>query len=208
VLVRSLLVILHPGADSPQATGYYERGFAHEPFDVALRYRALRVWQVPARQWLTGGLGLVPLAPLGEVSPRQLPQMIAQMKRRLDRETTPRLARDLWSATYILMGLRYEQALVRAVLKGVQSMEESSTYQAILEEGELREARKLILLQGRSRFGQQASPQVVAALEALTEASQLEELSIRLLQVSSWKELLGANGAGRRGRSRKTPGSH
>jgi hypothetical protein len=105
LLVRSLLVILHPGADSPQATGYYERGFANEPFDVAFRYRALRVWQVPARRWLTGGLGLVPLAPLGEVPPRQLPRVIAQMKRRLDREATPRLAKELWSATYILMGI-------------------------------------------------------------------------------------------------------
>ena len=213
--VRSLLVILHPGADSPQATGYYERGFANEPFDVAFRYRALRVWQVPARQWLTGSLGLVPLAPLGEVPPRQLPRVIAQMKRRLDREATPRLAKELWSATYILMGLRYEEALIQAVLKGVGSMRESVTYKAILEEGKaegiaegsVHEARKMILLQGRSRFKQPASPQVVAALEAITEASQLEELGIRLLQVSSWQELLGTNGAGRRGR-RRTPSSY
>jgi predicted transposase YdaD len=209
--VRSLLVILHPGADSPQATGYYERGFANEPFDVALRYRALRVWQVPAWQWLTGGLGLVPLAPLGEVPPRQLPRVIAQMKRRLDREATPRLAKELWSATYILMGLRYDQALIQAVLKGVGKMKESVTYQAILEEGKtegsVQEARKMILLQGRSRFKQPASPQVVAALEAITEASRLEELGVRLLQVSSWQELLGTNGGGRRGR-RRTPSSH
>jgi hypothetical protein len=86
-------------------------------------------------------------------------------------------------------------------------MKESVTYQAILEEGmaegSLEEARKLILLQGRSRFEQPASPQVVAALDAITEASQLEELGVRLLQVFSWQELLGANGAGRRGRRRK-----
>jgi hypothetical protein len=61
--VRSLLVVLHRGADSPQLTGLYERGFAEEPSDVTLRYRIVRVWQVPAEQWLSGGLGLVPLAP-------------------------------------------------------------------------------------------------------------------------------------------------
>src|SRR5947209_528129 len=55
--VRSLLVLLHRGADSPQLTGLYERGFAGEPFDVALRYRLLRVWLVAAQQWLAGGLG-------------------------------------------------------------------------------------------------------------------------------------------------------
>jgi predicted transposase YdaD len=136
--------------------------------------------------------------------------------RRLDQEAPPRLAKELWSATYILMGLRYEQALIQAVLRGVMNMKESVTYQAILEEGMaegeakgvLKEARKMVLLQGRSRFGQPASPQVVAALEALTEARQLEELGVRLLQVSSWQELLGSTGAGRRGRSRRTPSSH
>jgi hypothetical protein len=78
--VRSLLVVLHRGADSPQLTGYYERGFPDEPFDVALRYRVLRVWEVPSAQLLGGGLGLVPLAPLGDVQQGQLPTVIAQMK--------------------------------------------------------------------------------------------------------------------------------
>jgi predicted transposase YdaD len=94
-------------------------------------------------------------------------------------------------------------------------MKESVTYQAILEEGKaegiaegsLKEARKMVLLMGRSHFGQPASPRVVAALEAITEASQLEELGVRLLQVSGWQELLGTNGAGRRGR-RRPPSSH
>ena len=63
LMVRSLLVLLHRGADSPQLTGLYERGFPEEPFDVALRYRVVRVWQVAAAQWLAGGLGLLPLAP-------------------------------------------------------------------------------------------------------------------------------------------------
>ena len=77
-------------------------------------------------------------------------------------------------------------------------MKESVTYQAIIEE----EARKMLLLQGRSRFGK-PSPQVVAALNALTDVSRLEELGVRLLNVSSWEELLGLNGPGRRRRSRK-----
>src|SRR5207302_261632 len=57
--VRSLLVLLPRGADSRQLTGLYERGFADEPFDVALRYRCVRVWQLPAEMWLSGGLGLL-----------------------------------------------------------------------------------------------------------------------------------------------------
>lgn len=37
LLVRSLLVLLHKGADSPQLKGVYRRGFAGEPPDVMLR---------------------------------------------------------------------------------------------------------------------------------------------------------------------------
>jgi hypothetical protein len=86
LLVRSLAVLLHRGADSPQLTGVYERGFPGEPADVMLRYRVVRVWQVPAERWLSGGLGVLPLAPLGAVSEAGLPAVIVQMKARMDRE--------------------------------------------------------------------------------------------------------------------------
>ena len=193
LMVRSLLVLLHRGADSPQLTGLYERGFPEEPFDVALRYRVVRVWQVAAAQWLAGGLGLLPLAPLGEVRHEELSAVIAQMKERLEREVSPRQAAELWSAAYYLMGLRYEPAFVRILLQGVRTMKESSTYMATIEEGKEEEARKFLLMLGRSRFGE-PSPQVVAALNGLTDLSRLEELGVRLLHVSSWEELLGLNG--------------
>src|SRR4051794_9656603 len=116
--VRSLLVLLHKGADSPQLTGLYERGFEGEPFDAALRYRPLRVWEVSAQAWLSGGLGPVPLAPLGKVRRSALPAVIAQMQRRIESEATPSQAAELWSATSILMGLRYEKNLVDLLLQG------------------------------------------------------------------------------------------
>ena len=207
--MRTLLVLLHRGADSPQLTGFYERGFPGEPSDVTLRYRVVRVWEVPAREWLAGGLGLVPLAPLGDVRQAELPAVVAQMKQRFERER-PRQAAELWSAAYILMGLRYQDALIQTLLRGVMSLEESVTYQAILRKGEARgeargratEARRMLLAQGRARFGK-PSARVVAALEDLSDLDQLEELGVRLLQASSWEELLGGNGAARRSRGRK-----
>jgi hypothetical protein len=204
--VRTLLVLLHRGADSPQLTGFYERGFPEEPFDVGLRYRIVRVWRVPPDKWLTGGLGLVPLAPLGDVRQEELPKIIGRMKRRFDREVPPRLAAELWSAAYILMGVRYERALIQRLLQGVVAMKESVTYQAIIEEGELKgkveEARRILLLLGRDHFGEPSSD-VQAALDSLVDVNRLEELTVRLKHVSSWQELLGLNGAGRRGRRRK-----
>jgi predicted transposase YdaD len=195
--VRSLAVVLHRGADSPRLTGLYERGFPGEPADVTLRYRVVRVWQVPAERWLAGGLGVLPLAPLGAVQEAELPAVIAQMKQRLDREVPGGQAAELWSAAYILMSVRYEQALIQTLLQGVLAMKESVTYQAILREGEAKgeanEARKILLLQGRIRFGE-PPPQAVAALDAITDVSRLEELGARLLGASSWQELLDLNG--------------
>jgi hypothetical protein len=199
--VRTLLVLLHGGADSRKLTGLYERGFPGEPFDAALRYRILRVWEVPAATWLSGGLGLVPLAPLGSVQKADLPAVVAQMKQRFDREA-PSQAKELWSAVYILMGLRYERAMVQLLLRGVVNMKESTTYQAILEEGEAKEARKMLLLQGRDRFGE-PSAKIVALLGAVTDLGRLEALAVRLLHVKTWEELLGMNGTARHPRGRR-----
>lgn len=198
--VRTLLVLLHRGADSRKLTGLYERGFPGEPFDVALRYRVLRVWEVPAAAWLSGGLGLVPLAPLGSVPKADLPAVVARMKLRFDREA-PGQAKELWSAAYILMGLRYESAMVQSLLRGVVNMKESTTYQAILDEGKAEEARKMLLVQGREQFGE-PSAKIVAQLDAVTDLTRLEALGLRLLHVKTWEELLGANGTTRRPRGR------
>jgi predicted transposase YdaD len=203
--VRSLAVILHRDADSPQLTGLYESDFPNELPDVTLRYRVVRVWQVPAERWLAGGLGVLPLAPLGAVAEVELPAVIAQMKDRLDREVTRSEAAELWSATYILMGLRYADALIETLLQGVLAMEDSVTYQKILRkglaqgvtqglaQGRAEEARRLLLLLGRKHLGE-PSADARTALESLTDVDQLEELTLRLTDVSSWQELLGLPG--------------
>ena len=80
-------------------------------------------------------------------------------------------------------------------------MEESVTYQKTIRKGEamgeakgkLEEARKILLLLGRRRFGE-PSAEVAAGLEAVTDLNRLEELNERLLQATSWQELLGWNG--------------
>ena len=72
-------------------------------------------------------------------------------------------------------------------------MEESSTIRAFIEEGRVNgmveEARKIILRQGRIRFGE-AGDAVVSRLDAISDLEKLEQLVERLLIVSSWDELL------------------
>lgn len=68
-------------------------------------------------------------------------------------------------------------------------MRESTTYQAILEEGRADEARRIVLRQGRQKFGQ-PDRRVQAALERITDVEQLERLADRVLAATTWEELL------------------
>jgi hypothetical protein len=85
-------------------------------------------------------------------------------------------------------------------------MKDSVTYQAILEEGKAEgkaeEARRILLLLGRDRFGDPPAD-VRAALDGLADVTRLEELAVRLKQAASWQELLGLPGPRRRSPRRK-----
>ena len=93
-----------------------------------------------------------------------------EIARRLSGRRLRRQSSRVWSATYILMGLRWPRPLTEELFRRVRSMKESVTYQAILEEGEakgqLAEAKRLLRLQGESRFGPPDKPSVLA-LEAI-----------------------------------------
>jgi predicted transposase YdaD len=203
LLVRTAVVLLRPEAHSPVLTGKYIRAFPGQRPHLTFGYQVLRVWQAPPERFLSGGLGTLPLAPISAVTERELPGIIRQMEARLSGRQARGLAESLWSATYILMGLRYSRELARQLLQGVRSMRESVTYQAILEEGEAKgavaEAKKFILLQGSSRLGAPDGA-TKAALERLDDVQRLEELGVRLLTATSWRELLD------RPASRRRPG--
>lgn len=192
--VRSVLVLLRPESNLSNLTGLYQRQFPDEPPYLTIHYQVVRVWQLPVETLLAGGLGTLPLAPISAVAQADLPRVIERIKKRLRRRSRAE-AGSLWTATYVLMGLRYEQALINQLLQEVIAMEESVTYQAIVAKGErqgaLREARRTILLLGRERFGA-AGTSVTSAIEAIDDLERLEQLSIRLLQAESWKELLPA----------------
>jgi hypothetical protein len=207
--VQSVAVLLRPKADTPGITGIVQRhlpdGLCYHEF----HYDVVRVWQQPVESILAGGLGTLPLAPLSSVTRNALPAVVHRMEERLSRETGPHEAESLWTTTYVLMGLRYPLGFAAELLKGVRKMEESVTYQAIVAEGVAKgrtdEARRLLLRQGRKRFGTPDS-ETAAAVEAINNLDRLEELSERLLDVSSWEELLAPPRSRRRnGRSRKSP---
>jgi predicted transposase YdaD len=209
LLARSVIVLLRPAADGKELDGVVTYRLPEEDSYLEFRYRVVRLWRKPPEQFLAGQLGLLPLAPLSGVTEDQLPGVVRRMAERLKHEATVAEQEDLWTATHLLLGLRFPNDFVAQLLRGVLPMEESSTYQAIIAEGKelgrqegwTEEARKLLLRQGTKSFGPPAK-RVAAALNAITDLTKLEQLSERLLDVSSWEELLDLPPARRRSNGR------
>jgi predicted transposase YdaD len=201
--VASVAVLLCSQANLSTITGSYERWLPGEtdPYRV-FRYQVLRVWEMPVDRLLQGGVARVALAPIGAVSEVDLPAIVREMKQRFRSVTDRGRLGRLWTAVYVLMGMRYDQALIDQLLEGVLGMKESVTYQAIvaeglaegrtrgLAEGKLEEARKLLLDLGQHQFGKAAPAEIRATIEASQELRQLEQWTHKLIGSRSWAEVL------------------
>lgn len=147
---------------------------------LEFRHRVVRVWEQSVEAILAGGLGTLPLAPLTDEARKQLPAVIRRIDERLRWEAAPDEAATLWEATFWLLGLRYPSDVAQQLLQGVRAIKESSTYQAVLAEGEARRqaagARRIGLRQGSRRFGPPDQAARVA-LETITDLDRLERLS-------------------------------
>src|SRR5262249_49937084 len=133
--VESVVILLRREANLANLTGVYERRLpGKEPY-LRFTYQVIRVWELAPDGLLAGGPGTLPLAPISNVTQAELPGVIERMKKRLSEPNLRRQAPRLWAATYVLMGLKYEDSFIGQLLQGVERMEESTTYQAILAKG-------------------------------------------------------------------------
>jgi len=203
--VQSVAVLLSPAAESPALTGVLRRHLPGGRLYHEFHYLVVRAWREPVEALLGGGLGTLPLAPLAAVPREALPGIIRRMEERIGRELTPAQGAEFWTSTYVLMGLKYPGALAERLLQGVRSMENSVTYQAIvakglaagLAAGRIEGERRVLLRQGRARFGPPDAA-TSAAIEALDDPDRLEALADRLLDasVTDWTELLAPTRGG------------
>ena len=140
-----------------------------------------------------GPLSVAPFAPIADAPKSAVPEILRTLEARFFQEAPQGEAKELLTATGVLLGLRYPRNVVREFVKGLGRMKESSFYQMVLEEGKAEgkaeEARNLILLLGGKRFGA-PSAAVIAALNNVPDPERLETLAARLLEVESWEELL------------------
>ena len=213
--VLSVVILLRREADKPTLSELYQSRLPDGQVVLEFRYRVVRVWEVPVETILHGGLATLPMAPLADLGNTPLPRLIEQLAERIDREASIEEAGEIWTATYVLMGLSYSTEETETLLRGVRAMNESVTFQAILEQGReqgreqgleqgreqgleqgrLQEAVTLLFKFGRKQFGA-ASPSVVTSIEQITDLSRIEQLHERLHEVKSWDELLASRGKG------------
>src|SRR5438876_579558 len=93
-----------------------------------------------------------------------------------------------WECAISLVSSNLRRKCAGAFLE-VFFMEQSTTYQAIVRRGRAEGARRMLHLQGETKFGPpDAATQ--AAIESIDDLKQLEELCVRLMSAGSWQELL------------------
>jgi predicted transposase YdaD len=195
--VHTVALLLRREALTSDLTGEVVRYDDARREYLRFRYTAVRVWELDADTLLKGKLGAAPLALLTDDAESRLLKLVDQFADRVVRESpTIAEANLLLSCGYILLGLRYDEALANLLFHGVQKMRESSTYQAILREGRdegraeeavtARQEDLLALLQ--ERFGP-VPPEVEAKVRATMDVTKLQAALRRVLHIAGPDEL-------------------
>ena len=194
--VASTVVLLRPAADGPALSGTLQLDWDGDRY-LMFSYRVVRAWQQPVDAVLAGGLGILPLAPIADIAPADLPTVLGRMAERLATEAAPDQAATLWAATYLLAALRYRPGEADVIRSMGEAMRESWAYQEILREGEARgeargraeEASRVLIRLGTRRLGQPDAA-TTASLAELTDVERIERMIDRLLDATSWAEVL------------------
>jgi predicted transposase YdaD len=201
--VDSTVVLLRPAADGPEMSGRLEQRGPTGDVTLAFAFRVVRLWERPVEELLGGGLGVLPLAPLAAIEPERLPSVMRQIADRFLREAEPSAARELWAASTLLLGLRYDDEQIREVMQAMSWVRESSAYRVLVEEGraegramglaegEVIGARRVLLDLATAKLGP-PSPEDRAAVEAIADLDALRRMGRRILTATSWQEVLAA----------------
>jgi hypothetical protein len=188
--VKSVVVLLRPEANATNITGRLQRVGPDGSVYLDFRYDVIRLWEESFRALLDAGLGLLPLALLTNDARADLPAAFQQAEERLQRANLPAEgAARLRTISFVLMGLRYNEEVIRNLYQGVTAMEESTTYQFILRQGAAREAHKILLRQGQRKWGT-PSQEIQAAIRGIEDLERLERMGEAVLDVAGWQELL------------------
>ena len=91
--------------------------------------------------------------------------------------------------TYLLTGLRVRRDVAARIFRGVRAMHESDTYQAILDEGQAKATREVILVWGEDRFVP-PDESAKARLNNITDLSRLKRIARQTPKAAGWQDVL------------------
>lgn len=195
--VVSVVVLLHPAADSPRITGRVVERHADDA-GLEFKYRTVRVWELPCEPLLSGPIGTLPLAALSDVAPGELPAVVARLRQRLADEPAEARPADVWDATKWLLLARYPHGFTEAnMMLTLADLEQTWAYKEIIQKGRaegLAEGlavgradglRQTLLRLGATKFGK-PSRATEARVAAATDPVELDRLTLRLLTADSW----------------------
>jgi predicted transposase YdaD len=192
----SVLVVLAEVAYTPAYSGRYP---VAAPFGPAWEfgYTVVRVWELDPGRLLSGPLALAPLAPVSNLPVTEAADVVLEVSRRASRETDPVTATRLQTAVGLLLQLRYGPVTAQEIIRKYPEIREYAAFKTFLEEGraegraegKVEGLRGSVLRLGRKKFGP-PTPEQEAAVNAITDLARLEALSEKLLDVSTWDELL------------------
>ena len=165
-------------------------------------YSVVRVWEIPAERFLSGGAGLMPLAMLTDEAQADPKAAFAQIAQRLKpRFPNPRDQKEFVTRTLVLAGLRYEQETIQMLMGMVNAMKESVTWKLIhedgvkegkeegWEEGSVETARSILLELTEFRFGTPAES-IHESILKIGDLERLRRMTRRIATASSWEDLL------------------
>jgi len=205
--VASVIVLLSRRANSTGCNGELQ---SETPLGLpwTFRYHELRLWEMSPDRLLNGPVALLPLAPLTNVSPEQIPALVQRIAKSLAGTDQP-TAEKLWQSMLNLLYLRREEKGMADILLGLkipdtsplleQHIRDSRAYadkivrqeweEAARAEGRIAEARSAVVRIATKRLGSPSEAQL-RSLQSITQVDRLEGLLDRALDTKNWEELL------------------
>jgi hypothetical protein len=192
VPVRSIIALMRKSADHANLTGLLAYGDADHRLEF--RYEVVRLWEQHPDSFLTGSLGLVPLAvlcklPEGSSTEEALREIVRQIETRLLAESPGARAAVLMQAVVILTSMRVQKYQLPRILQGVGLMGEVMASDYFTELGKIEGRRETLIQQGRRKFGH-TDETAEAALNLISDFDRLKRMADAIFTVSSWEELL------------------
>jgi len=204
-VIQSVIIYLRKEACPSNHTGSLRLcGLGGEEM-IHFRYQQVKIWECDVRDLLARP-GTMALAPLARVDQADVARLIEEIEYRIA-PLPPELQGVIYTATYALGGLRYDRAFLDMVMRKVDLMKESVTYQAILDEGARlgkiegeREGERngidkglhqAILTYATARFGE-ADSATLDMLNAIHDQARLKRM-LANVSARSWADLLSTN---------------